>query len=113
MDQGDGSQGRERSTIKQYREHLDQHIVPIIGRFKLSDLNVPTVRKFEDQLREKVKTAAMVRKVMVSLGSILADAQEQGLAAAMPSASYGAIVGRMAARAGRKSSRSELIFRHQ
>ena len=75
------AKGRERSTVKQYREHLNQHIVPIIGRLKLSDLNVPTVRKFEDQLRDKVKTAAMVRKVMVSLGSILADAQEQGLAA--------------------------------
>jgi integrase len=74
----------ERSTIKQYREHVDRHIVPIIGKLKLPDLNIPTVRKFQDELREAGRSAAMVRKVMVSLGSILADAQEQGLAARNP-----------------------------
>jgi len=73
--------GLERSTIKRYREHLDQHIVPIIGSLKLSDLNVPTVRNFEDKLRADGRSPAMVRKIMTSLGSILADAQEQRLAA--------------------------------
>jgi integrase len=73
--------GLERATIKQYREHVDQHIVPLIGRVKLSNLNVPTIRKFEDNLREGKRSPAMIRKVMTSLGSILADAQEQGLAA--------------------------------
>ena len=71
----------ERSTIKQYREHVDHHIVPLIGNVKLSNLNAPTVRKFEDRLREGGRSPAMVRKIMTSLGSILADAQEQGLAA--------------------------------
>jgi integrase len=73
--------GLERSTIKQYREHVDQHIVPLIGKARLSNLNAPTVRKFEDKLREAGRSLAMIRKVMTSLGSILADAQEQGLAA--------------------------------
>jgi integrase len=71
----------ERATIKQYREHVDLHIVPIIGKLKLSDLNAPTIRNFEDKLREKGRSPAMVRKVTASLGSILADALEQGLAA--------------------------------
>jgi integrase len=71
----------ERSTIKQYREHVDQHIVPLLGRVKLSALSVPAIRKFEDKLREEGRSPAMVRKVMGSLSSILADAQEQGLAA--------------------------------
>jgi integrase len=38
------------------------------------------VRQFEDQLRVK-RSPAMVRKVLGSLSSILADAQERGLVA--------------------------------
>jgi integrase len=73
--------GLERSTIEQYRQHVDQHIVPLIGKVKLANLNAPTVRKLEDKLREEGRSPAMVRKILASLGSILADAQEQGLAA--------------------------------
>jgi integrase len=71
----------ERSTVKQYREHVDQHIVPFIGRVKLSELSAQGVRKFEDRLRAEGRSPAMVRKIIGSLGSLLADAQEQGLAA--------------------------------
>jgi integrase len=71
----------ERATIKQYREHVEQHIVPFIGMVKLSDLNAQTTRKFEDKLREHGRSPAMTRKILGSLGSLLADAQEQGLAA--------------------------------
>jgi integrase len=73
--------GLERSTIQQYRGHLDLHIGPLVGPLKLSDLNAPTVRKFEDTLRAKGTSPAMVRKIIGSLGSILADAEEQGLSA--------------------------------
>jgi integrase len=72
--------GLERATIKQYREHVDYHIVPFLGSAKLSDINAQTVRKFEDRLREEHRSPAMVRKILSSLGSLLADAQEQGLA---------------------------------
>jgi hypothetical protein len=68
----------ERSTLKSYREHLDLHIVPFIGAVKLSQLTVPMVRGFEDKLRT-IRSRAMVRKIMGSLGAILADAQERGL----------------------------------
>ena len=71
----------ERSTVKQYREHVDQHIVPFIGPLKLSELSAQAVRKFEDRLRGEGRSQAMVRKIIGSLGSLLADAQEQGLAA--------------------------------
>jgi integrase len=73
--------GCERSTIKQYREHADQHIAPFIGSLTLSEISGPVVRKFEDKLREQKRSPAMVRKIIGSLGSLLADAQEQGLAA--------------------------------
>ena len=76
--------GLERSTLDQYRQHVDQHLVPFIGKVKLSNLNAPTVRKLEDHLREKLRSPAMIRKIIGSLGSLLADAQEQGLAARNP-----------------------------
>jgi integrase len=73
--------GLERTTIEQYRQHLKYHIAPFIGTAKLSDLSAQVVRKLEDRLHHEGRSPAMVRKVLVSLGSILADAQEQGLAA--------------------------------
>ncbi|MBA3447973.1 MAG: site-specific integrase [Pseudaminobacter sp.] len=69
----------ERSTLAQYRQHLDLHIVPLIGDTILAKLTVPAVRSFEDRLRESGRSTAMMRKVLVSLGSLLADAQERGL----------------------------------
>jgi integrase len=72
--------GLERSTLTQYRQHVDLHIVPLIGAVKLSHLTVPTVRRFEDALR-KGRSPAMVRKILGSLGAILSDAQERGLVA--------------------------------
>jgi integrase len=71
--------GLERTTIDSYRQHLDFHIVPLLGAVKLSQLTVPMVRHFEDKLRVK-RSPAMARKVLGSLSSILADAQERGLA---------------------------------
>ncbi|RWM28504.1 site-specific integrase [Mesorhizobium sp.] len=71
--------GLERGTIVQYRQHLDIHIVPALGETLLSKLTVPVVRSFEDQLRANGVSSSMVRKVMTSLGSLLADAQERGL----------------------------------
>jgi len=71
--------GLERTTIDQYRQHLNLHISPLIGREKLSQLSVPLIRAFQDRLRDEGRSTAMVRRVTISLGSILADAQERGL----------------------------------
>jgi integrase len=85
--------GLERSTVEQYETHLREHINPLIGGAHLGKLNLPAVRNFEDRLRTEehgsdktVKegkahacSPAMVRKVLGSLGSLLADAQERGL----------------------------------
>ena len=43
--------GLERATLAAYRQHLELHIVPLIGGVKLSQLTVPLVRGFEDRLR--------------------------------------------------------------
>ena len=77
LQSGDGA-GLERTTLDSYRQHLNFHIDPLIGAVKLSQLTVPMVRHFEDKLRAK-RSPPMVRKVLGSLSSILADAQERGL----------------------------------
>jgi integrase len=72
--------GLEPTTIAAYRQHVDLHIIPLLGAVKLSALSAPMARAFEDTLR-KDRSPAMVRKVRSSLGSILAEAQERGLVA--------------------------------
>ncbi|MBB5041873.1 tyrosine-type recombinase/integrase [Shinella fusca] len=78
------SAGLERSTINQRKSHLEHHIVPMIGQMLLSKLNVPAVRDFEDRMRKEGRSPAMVKKVLTSLGSILSDAGERGLATRNP-----------------------------
>jgi integrase len=70
--------GLERTTLDSYRQHLNFHIMPLLGAVKLSQLTVPMVRHFEDKLRA-TRSPAMVRKVLGSLSAVLADAQERGL----------------------------------
>lgn len=71
----------ERSTIDQYERHLRLHIVPFNGSLKLSSLSIAKVRAFEDALREADRTSTMIKKALVSLGTLIADAQERGLVA--------------------------------
>lgn len=71
--------GHERTTLSQYRQHLDLHISPFIGARRLNEATVPFVRAWLDELRKENRSDAMLRNVRVSLGSILSDAQERGL----------------------------------
>ena len=71
----------ERGTRAQYKQHLNLHIIPFIGEVKLGQLTMPMVRGFETTLLKAHRSRSMVRKVITSLGSILADAQERGLVA--------------------------------
>jgi integrase len=73
--------GLERSTLEAYSIHLKLHIAPLIGNVKLSQINLPMVRKFEDDLAERGRSQMMITKVVRSLGSILSEAQERGLIA--------------------------------
>jgi integrase len=77
------SNGLERATLADYRRHLDLHVMPRIGAVKLSRLTAPMVSEFRSQLRdgEKPLSRAMVKKILTSLNSILATAQEAGFVA--------------------------------
>ncbi len=74
----------ELTTLDQYRQHVELHILPFLGHVKLSRLTVPSVTHFQEQLRtdeNKARSPAMVRRVTRSLGSLLAHAQARGLVA--------------------------------
>src|SRR5262249_20349647 len=50
-------EGRERSTIEHYRNHVDNHIVPRLGREKLARLTSPRIQAFRDDLLVKLSRA--------------------------------------------------------
>ena len=70
-------EGRERSTVAQYRQHVDHHIKPRIGREKLAKLTTPRINAFRDDLLANM-SRAMAKKVLTSLKSLLRDAKRRG-----------------------------------
>src|SRR6266478_2946617 len=44
------AEGRERGTLAQYRQHVNLHILPEIGRLKLAHLTPARVEAFRDDL---------------------------------------------------------------
>lgn len=66
----------EAMTIKGYEEHCELHIYPFIGTKKPSDLTVPAVNGFSDQLRGAGRSAEMIKKIIRSLGSIFKEERE-------------------------------------
>jgi len=75
--------GLEDGTIRQYRNHVRRHIVPLLGDMKLSRLTAPAAQAFVDELA-KVRNRATVAKVVTSLKSIVSEAMRRGLTAANP-----------------------------
>jgi integrase len=88
----------ERATAVTYRQHLHLHIDPYLGPVRLANLTPPVIRQFADDLRagkpapfpadeepherfRLKRSPAMVRKVITTLGTMLADMQELGLVA--------------------------------
>jgi integrase len=74
----------EAMTIKGYEEHCELHIYPFIGAKKLSDLTVPAVNTFADQLRDAGRSAEMIKRVVRSLGAIFKEARRRGLSNVAP-----------------------------
>jgi integrase len=94
----DSSGHIERATAVTYKQHLHLHIDPYLGHYRLAHLTPPVIRQFADDLRagkpapfpaegtpherfRLKRSPAMVRKVLTTLGTILADMQERGLVA--------------------------------
>jgi integrase len=80
IDTGEAN-GLEHGTIVDYQRAVRLHINPYLGEVKLSDLNAPMVRAFEDELRKAGRSAVMVRRIRGALSMLLSDAMERGLVA--------------------------------
>src|SRR6516225_3132951 len=65
--------GRERATLRQYRQHVVHHILPRIGSVKLAKLTRGHVEHFRDSLLsgDNKLSPVMARKVWVSFKSML------------------------------------------
>ena len=70
-------EGRERATIQGYRQHVDLHINPRLGRERLAKLTTPRINNFRDDLLAD-KSRPLAKKVLTSLKSLLRDAQRRG-----------------------------------
>jgi integrase len=71
----------EFGTILQRRQHLRNHVLPFIGRHRLSSLTMPLVYEFDSKLRDSGRSLTMRRKVITSLKTMLTFAQGRGLVA--------------------------------
>jgi integrase len=71
-------------TLRGYRQHVDDHIVPLIGMRHLSDLRGPDIYAFFSELQARLQQVT-ARKVFKSLRSILREAQAQGFIVHDPS----------------------------
>jgi integrase len=69
--------GRERATLKGYRDHVELHISPALGTMKLAALTTPRVIAFAEALQQR-KSRHLARRVLTSLKSVLRDAQRRG-----------------------------------
>jgi integrase len=84
---GDGA--AERATVRQYRQHVNIHIVPRIGKLKLAKLTKKDVESFRDGLlsgvrdQHKALSRPLARKVLTSLKSLLKVAGVGHVAAAV------------------------------
>ena len=76
-------EGRERSTLTQYRAHVTHHIKPRFGSTKLTKLTAPLINQFRDDLVRDL-SRPLARKVLISLKSILKDARRRGNIASNP-----------------------------
>jgi integrase len=62
--------GLELSTLRQYRQHINLHIAPRLGREKLAELTPGRIEAFRDDLLAKL-SRPLARKVLTSLKSLL------------------------------------------
>jgi integrase len=68
----------EESSIRQYRQHLYGHIVPLIGTKTLARLTLADIPAFRNALLSAGRSPALTKKIVVSLGAIIAEAMALG-----------------------------------
>jgi len=69
----------EAGSLRNYGYHLNLHILPLIGKMKLSRLTRPAVEAFKNRLLETGRSRTLAAKVLISLKGLLSEAQKRGL----------------------------------
>jgi integrase len=73
-------EGLEESTLAQYEQHLYLHIIPFLGKKKISELAKQAIEEFRDTLLGS-RSRGRTRAVVTSLKAIISEAERRGLAA--------------------------------
>jgi integrase len=71
--------GLEPATLRGYRSNVRYHIAEMLGGVRLAMLTVPLVSDFQARLIEGSRSRALTRKILGSLGALVAYAQIEGL----------------------------------
>jgi integrase len=79
---GDGD--LEWSTYLHYKQHVEQHIKPFIGRKKLTQVTTPLVYSFIEDLKEAGRSSEAIRRAVQSLGRVFKFAKGRGLVGQNP-----------------------------
>jgi integrase len=61
--------------VRGYRQHLERHIIPYLGKVKLPALTVEMVEDWRNQLFAEGRSRDMIKRVTTSLGAILTTAK--------------------------------------
>ncbi|MGE0028005.1 MAG: tyrosine-type recombinase/integrase [Thermoleophilia bacterium] len=84
--QGRTSRGIRAETIHEYERDLELHILPVLGRRRLSEIEQRELKALARDLAGKGLSPATVRIVMAPLRALFATAVEEGLLRTNPAA---------------------------
>lgn len=79
----------EAHTLRSYRNHANNWIIPQLGDKRLGELTPPEVRKYRDWLMDKCPSRSTARAVFKSFKSIILEAISAGYLAANPATGIG------------------------
>ena len=81
----------EGKTLSRYRQDLEGHVLPALGRLRLDEIDTPTVKTFLRAKREGVSSRTgkpyapdTIRLMRAALSSVMAEAVEDGLITTNP-----------------------------
>ncbi len=77
------NEGLERSTLTSYEATARLHIIPLLGKAKLSKLSRPMIEKFRDELL-RTRSRSMAQRAVRYLVQILNEANRRGVIAVNP-----------------------------
>ncbi len=84
--EGRTSRGIRPETVHEYERDLELHVLPVIGRRRLSEIEQRDLKALARHLADKGLSAATVRIVMAPVRALFATAVEEGLLRTNPAA---------------------------